>query len=100
MIATIKDYLLIVLVRAIMGYMFFMFFLFVIFVGYIVISDWASAVNFITGLTNNSFAKIVVWLPLVFSLFKANLRASNETKKYYKRTEHFFEMYDTTGGRW
>jgi len=100
MMATIKDYLLTVLVRAIIGYMFFMFFMFVIFIGYIVIADWGSAVNFIIGLTDNGFAKIVVWLPLVFSLFKADLRASNETKKYYKKTEHFFEMYDTTGGRW
>ncbi|AII15603.1 hypothetical protein CIG1485E_a0078 (plasmid) [Campylobacter iguaniorum] len=100
MIATIKDYLLTVLVRAIIGYVLFLFFLLVIFVGYIVISDWASAVNFITGLTDNGFAKIVVWLPLVFSLFKADARASNETKKFYKQTEHFFEMYDTTGGKW
>ncbi len=100
MIATIKDYLLTVLVRAIIGYVLFLFFLLVIFVGYIVISDWASAVNFITGLTDNGFAKIVVWLPLVFSLFKADVRASNETKKFYKQTEHFFEMYDTTGGKW
>ena len=96
---TIKDYLLTVLVRAIIGYVLFLFFLLVIFVGYIVISDWASAVNFITGLTDDGFAKIVVWLPLVFSLFKADVKVSNETKKFYKRTGYFF-WYDTTGGKW
>ncbi len=87
MIATIKDYLLTVLVRAIMGYMFFMFFLLVIFVGYIVISDWASAVNFITGLTNNGFAKIVVWLPLVFSLFKADSEGNAKGKASRRNTD-------------
>ena len=96
---TIKDYLLTVLVRAIIGYVLFLFFLLVIFVGYIVISDWASAVNFITSLTDDGFAKIVVWLPLVFSLFKADVKVSNETKKFYKQTKHFF-WYDTTGGKW
>lgn len=96
----IKDYFLTVFVRAIIGYVLFLFFLLVIFVGYIVIADLTSAVNFITRLTDNGFAKIVVWLPLVFSLFKADIRASNETKKFYKQTEHFFEMYDTTKGRW
>lgn len=97
---TIKDYFLTVFVRAIIGYVLFLFFLLVIFVGYIVIADLTSAVNFITRLTDNGFAKIVVWLPLVLSLFKADAKASNETKKFYKQTEHFFEMYDTTKGRW
>ena len=96
----IKDYFLTVFVRAIIGYVLFLFFLLVIFVGYIVIADLTSAFNFITRLTDNGFAKIVVWLPLVLSLFKADIRASNETKKFYKQTEHFFEMYDTTKGRW
>ena len=96
----IKDYFLTVFVRAIIGYVLFLFFLLVIFVGYIVIADLTSAVNFITRLTDNGFAKIVVWLPLVLSLFKADAKASNETKKFYKQTEHFFEMYDTTKGRW
>lgn len=96
----IKDYFLTVFVRAIIGYVLFLFFLLVIFVGYIVIVDLTSAVNFITRLTDNGFAKIVVWLPLVLSLFKADAKASNETKKFYKQTEHFFEMYDTTKGRW
>ena len=96
----IKDYFLTVFVRAIIGYVLFLFFLLVIFVGYIVIADLTSAVNFITRLTDNGFAKIVVWLPLVLSLFKADAKASNETKKFYKQTEHFFEMYDTTKVRW
>lgn len=96
----IKDYFLTVFVRAIIGYVLFLFFLLVIFVGYIVIADLTSAVNFITRLTDNGFAKIVVWLPLVLSLFKADAKESNETKKFYKQTEHFFEMYDTTKGRW
>ena len=96
----IKDYFLTVFVRAIISYVLFLFFLLVIFVGYIVIADLTSAVNFITRLTDNGFAKIVVWLPLVLSLFKADAKASNETKKFYKQTEHFFEMYDTTKGRW
>ena len=96
----IKDYFLTVFVRAIIGYVLFLFFLLVIFVGYIVIADLTSAVNFITRLTDNGFAKIVVWLPLVLYLLKADEKASNETKKFYKQTEHFFEMYDTTKGRW
>ena len=96
----IKDYFLTDFVRAIIGYVLFLFFLLVIFVGYILIADLTSAVNFITRLTDNGFAKIVVWLPLVLSLFKADAKASNETKKFYKQTEHFFEMYDTTKGRW
>ena len=96
----IKDYCLTLFVIAIIGYVLFLFFLLVIFVGYIVIADLTSAVNFITRLTDNGFAKIVVWLPLVLSLFKADAKASNETKKFYKQTEHFFEMYDTTKGRW
>ena len=97
MIATIKDYLLTVLVRAIIGYMFFMFFLLVIFVGYIVISDWASAVNFITRLTDNGFAKIVVWLPLVLSLFKADSKG-NAKGKVSRGTTDFYLL--TNNSRW
>jgi hypothetical protein len=57
---------------------------------FIVIADLTSAVNFITRLTDK-VCKIVVWLPLVLSLFKADAKASNETKKFYKQTEHFLK---------
>lgn len=100
MIATIKDYFLNVLVRAIINYVSFAFIMLVILVGYVLITDWATMVNFAIDLTNNDFAKVVVWLPLVSSLFKADTRPSNEAKKFYEKTKHFFEMYDTTGGNW
>ena len=102
MLETIKNYFLNVLVRAIIGYVFLTMTALVIFVGYVLITDWATMVNFAIDLTNNDFAKVVVWLPLVASLGKANntTGGKNEANKYYKRTEKFFEMYDTTGGKW
>lgn len=86
MMAIIKDYFLMVFIRMIIGYMFFLFFLCVIFVGYIFIADWVSAVNFITGLTDNDFAKIVVWLPFVLSWF--NSSETNDNRTSYKFDSH------------
>lgn len=86
MIMAIKNYFLMVLIKMIIGYMFFLFFLCVIFVGYIFIADWSSAVNFITGLTDNDFAKIVVWMPFVLSWFNSSETNNNRTS--YKFDSH------------
>ena len=75
---TIKDYLLTVLIKIIIGYVLFMFFLLVIFVGYIVVSDWESAVKFMTGFLDNDYTKIVACFPLVFAWFNDE----DNNKKY------------------
>jgi len=61
MLATIKDYLLTVLVRAIIGYGFLTMIALVIFVGYVVFTDWTIAVDFVDRIANCTHAS--TWPP-------------------------------------
>lgn len=94
MLTTIKDYFLNVLVRAIINYVSFAFIMLVILVGYVLITDWATTVKFATDIANNDFTRFVIWLPLFFSLFKADKRgkatgrASRGTTEYYLMTNN------------
>lgn len=94
MLTTIKDYFLNVLVRAIISYVSFAFIMLVILVGYVLITDWATTVKFATDIANNDFTRFVIWLPLFFSLFKADKRgnatsrASSGTTEYYLMTNN------------
>lgn len=87
MLATIIDYLLTVLVRAIIGYGFLIMIALVIFVGYVVFTDWTIAVDFVDRIANNDFAKITIWLPLFFSLFKADSEGNAKGKVSRRNTD-------------
>ncbi|MDX1808934.1 MAG: hypothetical protein R3331_05305 [Sulfurospirillaceae bacterium] len=101
MMTLIKNYLLLVLIKAILNYILLALIVLVVFGGYALITDWASMIKFATEIRNNEFAKIILWLPLVLALFnKVEGNFNNENTKRYKETEHFFEMYDTIGMKW
>ena len=97
MLETIKNYFLNVLVRAIIGYVFLTMTALVIFVGYVVFTDWTIAVNFVDRIANNDFAKITIWLPLFFSLFKQDSKG-NAKGKVSRGTTDFYLL--TNNSRW
>lgn len=81
MLATIKDYLLTVLVRMIMGYVLLVFFTIVAFVIYVVAYGWEDAVALATRIAINDFAKIVVWLPFALACFSDKRKGEMPTDK-------------------
>lgn len=76
MIGALVNYFLTVLVRAIIGYLFFIFALGIIFVGYYFMTDFTTAIKSMKEILDTDFAHIVVWVPLVLSLFKAELKGN------------------------
>lgn len=93
-----KRYLLLVIVRMMMGYILFSLILAGVFIVYWVAEDWSGAVAFAKQMLENDFAKAVIWLPFVFSWFSADRRG--DVDRVAKENEHFWMMYDTTGGKW
>ena len=92
------EYLVHVLARLIVGYLTFIAILLAILAGYWIIEDYNAMVEFINSISDNTFAHIVVWMPFVFSWFKPAKNA--RTNAYYNRQANFWDMYDSTGGRW
>lgn len=97
MIQAIKDYFLNVFVRAIVGYMFFIFFLIVIFIGYFLLADLTSAIKFITEFAKDDFGKVVIFLPLFFSLFKADKKGSGKVNVNRGTTDFYLLTHNS---RW
>jgi hypothetical protein len=79
MLATIKDYLLTVLVRAIIGYVLLAFFAVVAFVIYAVAYGWSDAIALASRIAVNDFARIVMWLPFVLAWFSDKRKGSKPT---------------------
>lgn len=98
MIQTIKDYLLTVLVRAIIGYIFFVLILIVIFIAYIIIVDLTSAIKFFTEFAKDDFGKVVVFMPLFSSFFKADKEGSADLK--VKKKDTIDEYLITGDSKW
>lgn len=92
------HYLLLVAVRMMMGYILFSLILAGIFIACWVTGDWSSAVAFFGRILENDFAKMIMWLPFVFSWFRPDRRG--DVDRVAKENEHFWMMYDTTGGKW
>ena len=100
MIRALVNYFLTVLVRAIIGQLFFLFALGIIFDGYYFMTDFTTAIKSMKEILDTDFAHIVVWAPLVLSLFSNECCFSskdNETTDYLDRL--FFEQ-DTGSRMW
>lgn len=69
MIATIKDYLLTVLVKMIIGYVLLVFFAIIVFIAYALVYGWGSAIALASRIAVNDFARIVMWLPFFLAWF-------------------------------
>lgn len=93
-----KEYFAHVIARMIVGYLTFVFLFVVILAGHWIIEDYSAMVEFMQSISENTFAHIVIWLPFVFSWFKPS--KSGSANAYYHKQVRFWEMYDTTGGRW
>lgn len=80
MLAIIKDYLLTVLIRIIIGYILLVFFAVVAFVIYTVAFGWSEAVAEVTKIAVNDFARIVMWLPFALAWFSDKKRGKDSLK--------------------
>ncbi|MDD3502291.1 MAG: hypothetical protein PHE19_07715 [Candidatus Cloacimonetes bacterium] len=81
MLAIIKDYLLTVLIRIIIGYILLVFFAVVAFVIYTVAYGWSEAVAEVTKITVNDFARIIMWLPFALAWFSDKRKGAMPTDK-------------------
>lgn len=85
MLGVIKDYLLTVLVRMIIGYILFLSIATIAFLAYALIFNWSDAVALASRLASNEIVSLVVWLPFVLSWFN-NSETNNRTS--YKFDSH------------
>jgi hypothetical protein len=80
MLGVIKDYLLTVLVRMIIGYIIFLSISTIAFLGYALIFNWSDAVVLASRLASNEIVSLVVWLPFALAWFSDSIRGKNPIK--------------------
>lgn len=79
MLGIIKDYLLTVLVRIIVGYIVFLSIATISFLGYALVFNWGDAVALTSRLASNEIVSLVVWLPFALAWFRDDIRGSKPT---------------------
>lgn len=87
-----------VIARLIISYLTLLVMSLAILAGFWIIEDYNAMIEFIKSISDNTFTHIVLWSPFVFSWFKSS--SGGRTDTYYDSQVKFWEMYDTTGGRW
>ncbi|MGE0738496.1 hypothetical protein [Sulfurimonas sp.] len=92
------EYFANVLARLVVSYLTLVVISLVILAGYWIIEDYNAMVEFIKYINDNTFAHIVLWMPLIFAWFKPDKKGY--ANAYYHRQANFWAMHDTTGGRW
>ena len=80
MLTTIKDYLLTVLIKIIIGYILLVFFAVIAFGIYAVAYGWSEAITEVTKIAGNDFARIVMWLPFFLAWFSDKRRDKDPLK--------------------
>ncbi|MGE4456855.1 MAG: hypothetical protein AB7E13_07950 [Arcobacteraceae bacterium] len=80
MLGVIKDYLLTVLVRMIIGYIIFLSIATIAFLGYALIFNWSDAVAFTSRLASNEIVGLVVWLPFALAWFRDDRKGKSPLK--------------------
>ena len=92
------EYFANVIARLIISYLTLLVMSLAILASYWIIEDYNAMIEFIKSISDNTFAHIVVWMPFIFSWFKSSSGGRKDT--YHDSQVKFWEMYDTTGGRW
>lgn len=88
MLGVIKDYLLTVLIRMIVGYIIFLSIATIAFFGYALIFDWSDAVALASRLASNEIVSLVVWLPFVLSWFNSSESNNRTSYKFNNHESH------------
>jgi len=94
----IMSYLRSVLIRLIVGYLMFGLMLLMVFFIYFIFGDLDSAINFFMMFVNNTFGKIILFLPVFTSLFGDNISHTQNSKKWSKETTGFLKLTNHYGG--
>jgi hypothetical protein len=81
MLATIKDYLLTVLIKIIIGYILLALFAVIAFGIYAVAYGWGEAITEVTKIAGNNFARIVMWLPFALAWLSDKRKGEMPTDK-------------------
>lgn len=102
MLSMIRDYLIMVLVKLVIASVIFGLCLLGIFIAYWVFCDYTRATMQIHEIMINDFTKVVLGFISLLCLFQDVTTGNNNgnAKKFYKKTEKYFEMYDTAGIKW
>lgn len=79
MLGVIKNYLLTVLVRMIIGYIIFLSIATIAFLGYALVFDWSNAVVLASRLASNEIVSLIVWLPFALAWFRDGIKGSKPT---------------------
>lgn len=94
MMATIKDYLLTVLVRMIIGYVLLVFFAIIMFMAYALVYGWGSAISLASRIAINDFARIVMWLPFFLAWFSDKRKGEMLTDKMSFAEKQLLGFYE------
>jgi hypothetical protein len=93
MLGIIKDYLLTVLVRMIVGYIVFLSIATIAFLGNALIFNWSDAIAFTSRLASNEIVSLVVWLPFALAWFRDDRKGSMPTDYMSFATKQLLGFY-------
>ena len=79
MLGVIKNYLLTVLVRMIIGYIIFLSIATIAFFGYALIFNWSDTVALTSRLASNEIVSLVAWLPFALAWFRDDIKGTKPT---------------------
>jgi hypothetical protein len=79
MLGVIKNYLLTVLVRMIIGYIIFLSIATIAFLAYALIFNWSDTVALASRLASNEIVSLVVWLPFALAWFSDDRKGGMPT---------------------
>jgi len=102
MLSMIRDYIILVLVKLVIASVLFGLGLVGIFIAYWIFCDYARATMQLHEIVINDFTKVVLGFISLLCLFQNETtgNSNGHAKKFYKKTEKYFEMYDTAGIKW
>jgi len=102
MLAMLRNYFLMVLIKIVIASVIFGLCLLAIFTAYWFFSDYARAIAKMYEIITNDLTKVVLGFLLFLCLFQNDVTSNNNggAKKFYRKTEKFFEMYDTANMKW